>query len=190
MTWIRANYDRFAVFVAAAFLFLSALLITKNAWQFGDNLGLQTAPPPKPAAPPPKAVEMEEAMEKLKQPAQWTFSGRSGLFVPEKHFIGANGLPTTLQSTQVHPPVPNEWIEQFNLPISDADVLAQDPDGDGFSNLDEWEGHSNPIDKNSHPDYLMKLKLRAFSEEPFRLLFSSWVNDPAAGQTFGINTID
>jgi hypothetical protein len=86
--------------------------------------------------------------------------------------------------------VPNEWFEQFNLPISDADVLTQDPDGDGFTNLDEWQGHTNPIDKNSRPDYVTKLKLKSFSEEPFRLMFSSWVDDPASGQTFGINTID
>jgi len=96
MTWIRVNYDRVMVFAAAAFLFVSALLITKNAWQFGDYLALQTPPSPKAAAPPPKAVEMEQSIGKLKQPAQWTFSGRSGLFVPEKHFIGANGLPATL----------------------------------------------------------------------------------------------
>jgi hypothetical protein len=105
--------------------------------------------------------------------------------VPEKHFIGADGMPATLQSTQVHPPVPNEWLEQFNLPIADADVLTQDADGDGFTNLDEWQGHTNPIDKNSHPDYLSKLKLKSFTEEPFRLKFSSWVGD-----TFAINTID
>src|SRR5437588_6736407 len=168
MTWIRANYDRVAVFAAAFFLFVSALIITKNAWQFGESLGLQTAPAPKPAAPPPKAFELEQATEKLKQPAQWTMSSRSGLFVPEKHFIGANGLPATLQTTQVHPPVPNEWLEQFNLPIADADVLSQDEDADGFTNLEEWQGHTNPIDKNSHPDYLTKLKLKAFTEEPFR----------------------
>src|SRR5204862_6080298 len=130
MTWLRTNYDRVAVFTAALFLFISALFITRNAWQFGDNLGLQSAPPPKPAAPPPKAVEMEQAMEKLKQPAQWTFSSRSGLFVPEKHFIGANGQPATLQTTEVHPPVPNDWLEQFALPIADADDPTQDPDSD------------------------------------------------------------
>src|SRR5256714_11213023 len=185
MTWIRANYDRVAVFAAAFFLFVSALLITKNAWQFGESLGLQTVPAPKPAAPPPKAVEMEQATEKLKQPAQWTMSGRSGLFVPEKHFIGANGLPATLQTTEVHPPVPNEWLEQFGLPIADADVLEQDSDNDGFNNLDEWSSHTNPTDGNSHPEYYAKLKLKSAAEEPFRLVFSSWVGD-----SFAINTID
>jgi hypothetical protein len=164
---------------------VSVVLITKNVWQLKGNLALPTAPPPKPAAPPPKAVEMEQAMEKLKQPGQWTFSGRSGLFVPEKHFIGANGLPTTLQSTEVHPPVPNEWLEQFNLPIAEVDVLTQDPDGDGFNNLEEWQNQTAPTDKASHPPFIAKLKMKSFGQEPFRLVFASWV-----GETFALNTND
>jgi hypothetical protein len=186
MGWIKAHYDRVVVIAAALFLFFSALWIWGSAAQFGATfVALQAAPPPKQPKPPGKAIDLETAAEKLHQPPQWTFGGRSGLFVPEKHFIGSNGLPATLQTTQVHPPVPNEWLEQFGLPIADADVLTQDPDGDGFTNLEEWEGHTNPIDKNSHPDYLTKLKLKAFTVEPFRLMFSSWVED-----TFGINAID
>ena len=185
MTWIRGNYDRVMVFAAGAFLFVSVLLIAKNVWQFSDNLALPTPPAPKPAAPPPKAVELEQAMEKLKQPGQWTFSGRSGLFVPEKHFIAANGLPATLQTTEVHPPVPNEWLEQFNLPIADADVLTQDPDGDGFNNLEEWQNQTAPTDKASHPPFIAKLKMKSSGQEPFRLVFASWV-----GETFGLNTND
>ena len=191
MDWIRANYDRVLVMAAVAILLVSSLAIWRNATSFTETVFAQrAAPPAKPAKPPGRAAELEAAAAKLQQPPQWTFSGRSGLFVPEKHFIAANGQPTTLQTTQVHPPVPNEWFEQFNLPISDADVLTQDVDTDGFNNLDEWQGHTNPIDKNSHPDYLAKLKLKSFSEEPFRLMFSSWVDDPASGQSFGINAID
>jgi hypothetical protein len=128
---------------------------------------------------------MERATEKLRQPAQWTFSGRSGLFVPEKHFIGANGLPTTLHTTEVHPPVPNDWLEEFGLPIADGDVLAQDPDGDGFSNLEEWQNQTKPTDKDSHPAFIAKLKMKSFVQEPFRLVFASWVDN-----TFAINTND
>ena len=186
MDWLRIHYDRVAVTAAVIFLFVSAVSIWRSAAQFGTNFSaLQAAPSPKKPKPPGKAAELESAAQKLHQPPQWTFSGRSGLFVPEKHFIGANGLPATLQTTQVHPPVPNEWLEQFGLPIADADVLSQDPDGDGFTNLDEWQEHTNPINKNSHPDYLTKLKLKSFSLEPFRMMFSSWVED-----TFAINTID
>jgi hypothetical protein len=186
MDWVRNHYDRVLVMAAVALLFLASIGIWRSATSFADVFAAQqAAPPPKPAKPPGRAAELETALDKLHQPPQWTFSGRSGLFVPEKHFIGANGLPATLQSTQVHPPVPNEWLEQFGLPIADADVLTQDPDGDGFNNLDEWQGHTNPTVKDSHPEYLSKLKLKSFSEEPFRLMFSSWVEG-----TFGINAID
>ncbi len=183
MTWLRAHYDRAAVFAAALFLFVSVLLITRNTWQFDDNFALPAAPPPRPAAPPTKAVEIQQAMEKLRQPAQWTFNSHSGLFVPEKHFIGANGQPATLQTAEVHPPVPNEWLEQFALPIADADVLTQDPDGDGFNNLEEWQNHTNPTDKGAHPPFIAKLKMKSFAQEPFKLVFASWVND-----TFALNT--
>ena len=186
MNWVRSHYDSVAILVAALFLFCSALLIVRNVSQFGENFStLQASGPRKPAQPPPKAVELTQAAERLHQPAQWTFGGRSGLFVPEKHFIGANGLPTTLETTEVHPPVPNEWIEQFALPIADADVLTQDPDTDGFTNLEEWENHTNPIDKNSHPAFIAKLKMKSFTQEPFRLVFASWVDD-----TFALNTSD
>src|SRR5256714_3432805 len=183
--WIKAHYDRVALVAAGVFLFISAVSIWWNAIQFGNRLVVQPGAPPKNASPPPVAAELDRATERLQRPSQWKSSTRSGLFVPEKHFIGANGLPATLQNTQVHPPVPNEWFERYGLPIADGDVLDQDPDGDGFTNLDEWYGRTDPNDKNSHPDYLTKLHLVSATEEPFRFMFASWV-----GGTFALNTID
>ena len=186
MTWIRAHYDRVAALAAALFFVGSALLIMRSMLQFGENFAaLQTSPLPKPAGPPARAVELEQAAERLRQPAQWTFSGRSGLFVPERHFIGADGFPTTLQTTELHPPVPNEWWEEFGLPVAEGDVLTQDPDGDGFDNLEEWQNHTKPTDRNSHPSFIAKLKLKSFAQEPFRLVFASWMGD-----TFALNTND
>jgi hypothetical protein len=186
MNWIRAHYDRGALIASSSFLLLCSIFVGQKAMQFNTAFtGLQTAAPPRTASPPAKAIELEAVRKKLDRPPQWTFNGRSGLFVPEKYFIGANGFPATLQTTEVHPPVPNEWLEQFGLPIAEADVLNQDPDSDGFTNLAEWQGYTNPTDKNSHPDYVSKLELKSTTEEPFRLIFSSWMGD-----TFGINTID
>jgi len=85
----------------------------------------------------------------------------------------------------VHAPVPNDWFEKYGLPIEDADALDQDPDKDGFTNLDEWQGGTDPTDKNSHPDYTTKLHLVSATEEPFRYVFSSRMEN-----RFGINTID
>lgn len=182
----RAQYERAAVLAAALFLLACAFFIWRNASTFETKFaGVQTLATGKPAAPPAAAMELAGALAKLRQPPQWTFSGRSGLFVPEKHFIGPGGLPTTLQTTEVHPPVPNEWLDQFGLPIADADVLSQDPDADGFNNLEEWPSHTNPTDKNSHPPFIVKLKMKSFTREPFRLVFAS-----RTGDTFGINTSD
>jgi hypothetical protein len=135
-----------------------------------------------PAGLAPKIVE---TIHNLQSPPQWSFSGRSGLFVPEKHFIGADGRPATLKNTQLHPPVPNEWLEEFGLPIAEGNVLTQDLDGDGFNNLDEWEGKTNPTEKSSHPAYTALLRLRSFAQEQFPLVFTSSVGD-----TFGINNLD
>jgi len=183
--WIKANYDRVAAIAAGAFLFISAICIWWSAIQFDRELVTRLPPRAKAASQPPVAVELDRAAEQLQAPSQWKASTRSGLFVPEKHFIGADGLPATLENTQVHPPVPNEWFEKYGLPIEDADVLDQDPDKDGFTNLDEWQGNSDPTNKDSHPDYITKLHLVSATEEPFRYIFSSRIGDK-----FGINDID
>jgi hypothetical protein len=185
LDWIKANYDRVMVIAAAVFLFISAVSIWWSAIQFGDRLLTPQPPPPKAASQPPVVVQPPRAADQLQRPGQWKASRRSGLFVPEKHFIGADGLPATLENTQVHAPVPNDWFEKYNLPIEDADALDQDPDRDGFTNLDEWQANTDPTDKNSHPDYVTKLHLVSATEEPFRYIFSSRIKDK-----FGINTID
>jgi hypothetical protein len=185
MDWIKAHYDRAVLIGAAAFLFICAIWIWWSAIQFGNRLVTQQQPRPKTASPPPVAIELDRAAVQLQNPAQWKAGTRSGLFVPEKHFIGADGMPATLQNTQVHPPVPNDWFQKYGLPIEDADVLDQDPDKDGFTNLDEWQGGTDPMQKDSHPDYITKLHLVSATEEPFRYIFSSRIKDK-----FGINTID
>src|SRR5438067_5921769 len=186
MDWVQKNYERVLLIVGIAILLVSGFCMFRRATGFQSQFAeFQSRPPPRPAAPPGKAKGVEGAVQHLRQPPQWTFSGRSGLFVPEKHFIGADGQPATLHTTEVHPPVPNEWFEQFGLPIADGDVLEQDPDGDGFTNFDEWEGHTNPTDRNSHPAYVTKLKLKSFTQESFRFVFASRTED-----AFGINTID
>jgi hypothetical protein len=78
-------------------------------------------------------------------------------------------------------------------------VLNEDPDGDGFTNLDEWKGlkgdgsdSTDPQDKNSHPPYWSKLRLVQYIKQPFRLQFNAYDGDPKKPETmsFQINTVD
>ncbi len=191
MDRIKAYYERIILIAAALFLFLSSLSIWRHAASFASAIrARQNAVPHRAPGPPGKSRDLTHASEELNQAEQWAFRGRSGLFVPEKHFIGSEGVPVTLKTSEVHPPVPNAWLETYNLPIADADVLDQDQDGDGFNNLQEWQGQTNPIEKNSHPDYLSDLKVRSIREEPFQLLFSAWLKGVEGVVTFQINTID
>ncbi len=185
MNWLRSHYDRVAVLGGVLFLALCAFFIWQRASGFQASFVPPQPGPPKAAVPTEKALAVQTALANLQKPPQWTFGGRSGLFVPEKHFLGPDGLPATLQKTEVHPPVPNEWLEQYGLPIAEGNVLTQDPDGDGFTNLEEWEGKSNPTDKESHAPFISKLKVKSAVREPFRLVFASRTED-----TFLINTSD
>src|SRR5437868_14538361 len=147
MDLLQKNYERVVLIAGVAILLVSAFCIFQRAIGFQSQFAdLQSHPTQRPASPPGKAKEAEDALQKLRQPRQWTFGGRCGLFVPEKHFIGTDGQPATLQTIEVHPPVPNERIEQFGLPIADADVLEADPDGDGFTIFVVWQGPTDPVD--------------------------------------------
>lgn len=63
-----------------------------------------------------------------------------------------------LKSEKVHPPIPNEWWISFKLDPGFADAPQRDADGDGYSNLEEFQATTSPIDPDSHPSLLDKLK--------------------------------
>ena len=106
--WFKTNYDRAVLLAAGLFLLICAIAIWWSAIQFNNRLVTPASVPPKTASQPPVSVELDHAAEQLQKPLQWKATTRSGLFVPEKHFIGPDGMPATLETTQVHAPVPNE----------------------------------------------------------------------------------
>ena len=55
--------------------------------------------------------------------------------------------------------LPDEWEKKYGLNVNDAADAAADADGDGFTNLEEYQAKTDPTDKNDHPDYLDSLKI-------------------------------
>jgi len=56
--------------------------------------------------------------------------------------------------------MPNDWEKRYGLNPSDPADANLDKDGDGFTNLEEFEAKTDPTDRESHPDYLDSLKLQ------------------------------
>jgi len=44
------------------------------------------------------------------------------------------------------------WFKKYHLDLNDPKMLDADPDGDGYTNREEFLAGTNPLDPNSHPD--------------------------------------
>ncbi len=64
-----------------------------------------------------------------------------------------------LKSPPVHEGIPNTWWLKYNLDPGYSDAPDLDPDEDGFTNREEYESKTSPIDFNDHPDPVTKLSL-------------------------------
>lgn len=57
----------------------------------------------------------------------------------------------------IHPPIPNTWWLENHVSPNYADSPQRDHDGDGFSNLEEFEAKTSPNNGNEHPPLISKL---------------------------------
>lgn len=69
-------------------------------------------------------------------------------------FCGAKQNVVRIEADSDHDGLPNEWEKKYGLNPNDPADAAKDSDGDGFTNLEEFEAKTDPTDPESHPDYL------------------------------------
>lgn len=106
----------------------------------------------------------------LRQDHFWNkIKNESSLFLSRNYF-SKNGILVDLleEKTPIFPPVPNQWLIDNDLDYSNPNLLSEDSDGDGFTNLEEWQGSdpyqspgSHPSDPNNprlHPPLWTKLR--------------------------------
>jgi hypothetical protein len=84
------------------------------------------------------------------------------LFTGIPLFVDKNNLtdpvdPLAPGGRVVHPPIPNDWWIKTGANMTYADSPQRDDDGDGFSNLDEFEAGTQPVDSQSIPPLIFKL---------------------------------
>ncbi len=66
--------------------------------------------------------------------------------------------------------LPDEWELKYGL-NPNADDALQDEDGDGFTNLEEYQAGSNPCDADAHPSFAEKLRVIKIGRTPMPLSF-------------------
>jgi len=193
MDWVKKHYD-------LAILGLASLLLVANA---GWIAWIASKPTEDFAGVPPKPTQIDEfdkpdfaAIEKgvadATAPAKWqpdTSGTKGSLFVSRKYLLKEGKLLDPIEGGEnLHPPIPNAWFIEYDLDLSNNNILKLDPDGDGYSNLEEFNADTNPKDKTSTPPSFTKLQLVSFKPVPFRIIFKG--DGGTDGKEFQINFKD
>jgi hypothetical protein len=82
------------------------------------------------------------------------------------------------------------WYRKYHLDFTKAGIDREDTDGDGFSNIVEFKNESpgqrlsaydcdgtkstDPLDPQSHPSYLSRLRLEKYDSRPFHIEFRGY----------------
>jgi hypothetical protein len=185
MVWAKKNYDSLILGVCAALLVLTAV-----------NLYFSDEPPsPLPTASatsPSQTINsstyltditkpLENALAITKTPHLWEQKGepskddRPKLLVSRSYILKDDKLVDPLEEVEpLHPPITNKWIKDNELDFTSIDLKKQDPDGDGFTNLEEFNENSDPNDKLDTPPKLNKILFVKFEQKAFPLVFKSY----------------
>lgn len=82
-----------------------------------------------------------------------------------------NELIDPLNEEPIHPPIPNQWWVDNRLDLTYSDSPYRDPDGDGFTNLEEFKAGTDPNDPSSVGDLVTKLAVAEVESDQWLLKF-------------------
>ncbi len=218
--WIKKNPAKLTLAVVALLVLLTSVILWSKVSAFDANFDATRSMTGSNAPVEKLNTEaLDAAAKAVEQPVKWELAKDAGKLLTSKLYVLHDRRLEQLGGKMFHPPVPNDWLNKYGLDVLSTNVLSQDPDGDGFSNLDEWNGldglpHSDsngqpvmgadgqplppdstdPKDPASHPPYHTKLELTKVVYVPFRLRVMM-IDVPAkvkkpADVTVQINTID
>jgi len=164
MSWFSKNYEKVtlggAVAVAIGFTYLG--------WAKYSNVDDDFGPGAQSGGGTMTAVAGSELIPKAQQSMKHDLTWKQALDVdrPVDLFTGialfvkkseSEKSVDLLKGDPVHPPIPNTWWLEHRLDPGYADAPDRDPDGDGFTNLEEYKAGTDPNDPKSYPSLIAKL---------------------------------
>ncbi len=175
MNWLRGNIEHavlLAVLLVAAVVGLLAAL------------GLDMAvPPPEGSARAAKQVDSDlEAYAGLdaelgKAPNWRPPESGHRLFISRRiEWLPAEGKLAVYDETKGRGRygITDEWLKKHRFPTDVLRVEAQDEDGDGFVNGEEFQKGTDPRDPASHAPYTDKLRVASYEPVPFKMMLGSY----------------
>lgn len=168
MSWLSENYEKASLgaglAVGLGFVYLGLQAMPQVEREFSGE--------PAGSGPNVSAVSCADQVEKTIQSHQivhqWVkgedpYGRKVDLFTGVPLFIRSSQKDKAIDLTKkdepsVHPPIPNQWWLDNGLDPGYEKAPQQDPDADGFTNLEEFHAKSDPINVRSHPPLHHKLK--------------------------------
>ena len=191
--FLKQNYDKLAVVVVLSTILISGIILVFQVQ--GGGAELQTtqdeliAQNPRPVQAPDHTA-LSNLLANLANPFQVPPAQRRMLVGDLRVSSVPDGLPIPFDAavcpfTQTPQPLiirpedrdtdgdkmPDVWEEKFGLNPYDPGDAGADADGDGFTNLEELQGSSNPTDAAETPPAPAKLRIAQVRMNPFKLRF-------------------
>ena len=172
--WLKENYEKALLFVGTLIaVALSGWLMVSEGLTFGTNFE-QPLLRRNDKMPETGMAELEKASKAMTGSVTWQ---GEHLFVSEPVLLD-DGQLKPVGDGAVHDPIRDEWVLKYGLDITDGDLPNRDPDGDLFTNLEEWLANpkTDPTDLASHPLFISKVCLSSMVRSDLKLEFKSKVD--------------